>query len=101
VLIIMPDGGRCADFFLIFLGFFSWPTLTLIYRDSLLPNPFTYPPRGSLLYHTNGSRLKMRYPPPGIVKPLRLMPHSWDKHQTTSQEDDDREANGLSPRIKE
>jgi hypothetical protein len=43
----------------------------------------------------------MLYPIPSKGKSLGLMaPRSWDTFQTSSMEDDDREARGLSPRNK-
>jgi hypothetical protein len=42
------------------------------------------------LYH------KLRYVAPGKGKPFSLMPPSWDNSETSSQEDDKREAQGFS-----
>jgi hypothetical protein len=44
---------------------------------------------------------QMRYIAPRKGKPFGLMPPSWDSFQTSSQEDDKREAQGLSPRKRE
>jgi hypothetical protein len=41
---------------------------------------------------------KMRYVAPGKGKPLGLMPPSWDNSETSSQEDDKREARGFGSR---
>jgi hypothetical protein len=41
---------------------------------------------------------QMRYSAPGKGKPFVLMPPSWDSFQTSSLEDDKREAQGFSPR---
>jgi hypothetical protein len=43
----------------------------------------------------------MCYLAPGKGKPFSVMPPSWDSFQTSSQEDDKREAQGLSPRKRE
>jgi hypothetical protein len=101
VVVTLPDFSKTADLFPILLGFFSWPTYGLIIRDFLVSNPFIYSSKSFLLLISTDPIYIMLYPVPGKGKPLGLMAPSWDSFQTSSMEDDDREAQGLSPKNKE
>jgi hypothetical protein len=101
VVIMTPDLSYFADFFPNLLRSFSWLTYGLIPHDLLSSIPLIYSSKPCFLLIPIDLIYTMLYPVLGKVKPLGLMAPSWHSFQTSSMDDDDREAQCLSPKNKE